>query len=468
MQQMTFTRPDAPDLKPVELLHRHHDGFVSFHRKVDGKFEDLFSILARQLDGIFPQLSPLLERDSYFSINGFYRAGHGIARNSPNGLQLNRANRKTDSLRWLTACYADLDCHQLGISVGTAIGRIINAQDAGIIPPASMLVRSGRGVWAFWFLTSETAGLVRAFPDKLQIWCTIQREITSRLADLGADSNARDAARITRIAGSINTKAETRVSYWVQANQAGHKYTYTLAELSQFFGITIPARHPRIEEKRSELSDRGQRGQRGRWLKARQQFEQLWEMRGTFVEGTRNNAVFIYASILRSQRIPENAVIEEIERLVSCFEEGGEPYTQDEMKSTLKGAKGFPRFGGMKNQTISNMLHITPQESELLETWPAAEVFFPQQTVFEPELKLTRPEAGTRRQEILKAHIDKIGYVPTGDDLVDHLQSLGIAVVKKTVLDDLEKAGIQNPRSRKRKIGRRRKRARRNDRKLFE
>ena len=57
MQQMTFTRPDAPDLKPVELLHRHHDGFVSFHRKVDGKFEDLFSILARQLDGIFPQLS---------------------------------------------------------------------------------------------------------------------------------------------------------------------------------------------------------------------------------------------------------------------------------------------------------------------------------------------------------------------------------------------------------------------------
>jgi len=83
MQQMTFTEPDTPDLKPVELLHRHHDGFVSFHRKVDGQFEDLFSVPARQLDGIFPQLSPLLERDSYFSINAFYRAGHGIARNSP-------------------------------------------------------------------------------------------------------------------------------------------------------------------------------------------------------------------------------------------------------------------------------------------------------------------------------------------------------------------------------------------------
>lgn len=468
MQQMTFTDPDTPDLKPVELLHRHNDGFVSFHRKVDGQFEDLFSVPARQLDGIFPQLSPLLERDSYFSINAFYRAGYGIARNSPPPLQLNRANRKTESLRWLTACFADLDCHQLGISVGTAIGRIITAQDAGIIPAASMLIRSGRGVWLFWFLTSETAGLVRAWPDKLQLWCTIQREITSRLADLGADANARDASRITRIAGSINTKAETRVSYWVQANQAGHKYTYTLAELSQFFGITIPPRHPRIEEKRTELSVRGQRGQRGRWLKARQQFDQLWAMRGTFVEGTRNNAVFIYASILRSQQIPEDAVIEEIERLVSCFSGGGEPYTQDEMKSALKVAKGFPAFGGMRNQTIADMLHITPQESEILETWPAAEVFFPQQTVFESEPKLTRSEAGARRRKILKAHIDRIGCVPTGDDLVDHLQSLGIAAVKKTVLDDLEKAGIQNPRSRKRKIGRRRKRARRNDRKLFE
>jgi len=462
MQQPTFAEPASPDLKPVLLLHRNHDGYVSFHRKSDaGEFEDLFSVPARSLDGVFPQLSPLLERDSYFSIHGFYRAGYGIARNSPNGLKLNRANRKTESLRWLTACFADLDCHQLGIDVGTAIGRIITAQDNGIIPPASLLTRSGRGVWLFWFLTDETAGLVRAWDDKVRLWCNVQREIGSRLADLGADANARDASRITRIAGSINSKVETRVSYWIQANQAGRKYTYTLPELSQFFSIKIPPRHPRIEQKRSELSERGQRGQRGRWLKARRQFEQLWELRGTFREGTRNNAVFIYASILRSQRIAENVVNQETERLASCFDQGEQKFTPDDLRSALVRATGF-RFGGIRNQTIADLLQITPQEAAVLETWPAAQGLLPRQTICEP--KLTRREAAAERQRIIRNRVEEIGYVPTGDALVEYLDELGISAAKKTVLDDLEKAGLKNPRGRK---GRRRKRARKNERKLF-
>jgi len=55
----SFVEPDAPDMKPILLLHRRHDGFVSFHRKDDeGNHEDLFSVPARTLDGVFPQLSP--------------------------------------------------------------------------------------------------------------------------------------------------------------------------------------------------------------------------------------------------------------------------------------------------------------------------------------------------------------------------------------------------------------------------
>jgi hypothetical protein len=445
------------------MLHRNHDGFVSFHRKVDGKFEDLFSIPARELDGIFPQLSPLLERDSYFSINGYYRAGHGIARNSPNDLQLQRANRKTESLRWLTACFADLDCHQLGIDVGTAIGRIITAQDDGNIPPASLIIRSGRGVWLFWFLTDERGGLVRAWDEKTRLWCNVQREIGTRLAGLGADANARDATRITRIAGSINSKVESRVTYWTQLNSSGHKYTYTLPGLSQFFNVKLPQRHPRVEHTVDKLKERGQRGQRGRWLKAREQFEQLWELRGTFAEGTRNNAVFIYATILRSQRISDDVVRQEVERLVSHFDQGEEPYTRDDMTAALKSAPGFPRFGGMRNQTIADLLRITPQESAVLETWNAAEVFFPRHTTGEP--KLTRPQEATRRQEILKSHIKQIGYVPTVRELSEYLAGIGIDAAPTTVGKDLERAAIRNPRKR---TGRPAKRARKNDRKLFE
>jgi len=48
-----------------------------------------------------------------------------------------------------------MDCHKLGIDTGTAIGSIIRAQDDGIIPPASVLIRSGRGVWAIWLLNGR-------------------------------------------------------------------------------------------------------------------------------------------------------------------------------------------------------------------------------------------------------------------------------------------------------------------------
>jgi len=477
----SFVEPDAPDMKPILLLHRQHDGFVSFHRKDDeGNHEDLFSVPARTLDGIFPQLSPLLETDSFFSINGWWRGGHGYAQHSPGDLYVDekgrrvplpRAHRKSKDIRWLTCCFADLDYHNLGIDFPSAFANVIRAQDNGTIPPASLVTRSGRGMWLFWFLVGDDGKQpVRAWDEKVRQWCNVQRVLGERLADIGSDAAARDVAQITRIAGSVNSKSETRVAYWVQANQLGKKYNYELGSLVDFLGVELPKRNPRIEKAKNYLSERGRSGQRGRWLKARQQFEQLWELRGTFRERTRNNAVFVYATILRSlqgdAKIPEETIREEIERLVASFSQDGHPFTRDNMESALRGSPGFGRkgrFGGIKNQKISDLLLITPDEANFLETWTAASGFLPASPDSLEEPSLSQAEKASRRQRLLKEWIDAIGFVPTGDEMISFLEEQGLPAVRHTVLRDLKALGIANPRSRKR----RRKVSRTDERKLF-
>lgn len=450
-----FSTPDAPDFRPIVQLHRGHDGFVSFHRKNGDEWENLFSIKARELDSYFPQLLPTFENDSYYSINGMFRAGHGISPYARE-LGLKRAHRNRDSLRWITSCFVDIDCHSLGIDVGTAVGAIISAQDDGKIPPASMLCRSGRGVWVFWFLRSDDetkSEPVPAFPEKIRLWCNVQCAITRLFGAIGADANARDGARVTRIPGSINSKSGRRVDYWIQADHNGRPFVYTLPDVAAAFDVHLPTRHREVTAVAAVLSLRGRKGQRGRWLKARSNFERLWELRGSFVEGTRNNAVYVYATILQSQRLNDDVVWSECSRLFADLAAGTHPFTFVDFDQAMKASAGF-RFGGIKNQTIADYLDVTPDEAAVLDNWPPASRFQARLADDQAE-KLSRAELQQRRRGLLLSKLAELKAagvtVPPLRDLAAWLTVQGIPTVAVTVGTDLKALGIKNPRKPKRR-----------------
>jgi hypothetical protein len=480
-----FNGPQSPDVVPLLEIHRNHDGHVAFCRKDEqGTHHDLFSVPARDLEIVWPELEDVLERDSYFSINGFYRGGFGYAQNSPASINppLMRANHKAKDLRWLTACFVDIDCHNLGIDTGTAVGAIINAQDRGL-PAASMITRSGRGVWAFWFLTeTDKHGQqtpVNAWQEKINLWYIVQRDILRRFADIGSDANSNTSNRITRVPGSVNTKALTagtaarRVDYWLQANPDGKRFSYSISELASELGLEVPKCHPKVESKSAELSERGRKGQRGRWLKARRQFEQLWNMRGTWPEGTRNGAVFVYATILVAQRLDEQVIWDELHRLLNDLEPGNHPFTMADFLAAgqtpleaANAARNAPskaglRFARIKNQTIADQLDITPEESAVLETWPPASRFGER---VQADETIGRTERREKRRHVLKQIVSQADKIPTLRELTERLEELGIEAVEATVGTDLKSLGIENPRGKKAK---RRKRARNPQRKLL-
>src|SRR5687767_11057538 len=99
----------GPSDGPILALHRGDDGYVCFHSH-DGKKRELFAVRAGDLRGMFPELRRYLTRDSYFSINGFF--GKGLTRSGV-APHLFRVHRRQDNLRYLNACFIDLDGYDL-------------------------------------------------------------------------------------------------------------------------------------------------------------------------------------------------------------------------------------------------------------------------------------------------------------------------------------------------------------------
>ena len=452
-----FTTPLRPDCALLDILHRRHDGFITFHRKVDDQFEDLCSIPANALPGMFDQLVPLAVEDSYFSVNGMHRTKYGGNRYGlvdDAGEPLKLPQRSRDSARWLTCAYADLDCHTLGIDIGTAVGSIINAQDAGLIPPASVLTRSGRGVWAFWLVDGRdyrdykvAKEHAAAYGNCIDKWAAIQGALNYRLAKLAADPAAVDVARVCRIPGSINTKAKMRVGYWVQFDDEGHIPTYSLAELAELLSIERPRQRSReVGQAVSALTIRASKGQAGRWLKAKRQFDRLVSLRHTFKEGTRNNAALVYAIILRSlpggKNLPESELLSEMVELYAHMDQKPTPFTRNDLDGARKSST---RLSKLTNQKIADLLDITPEESQMLDSWPPASRFGP---VIDQVGELSREETQRRRREIIKLHLEaKGGTVPSLDTLAEVVARSGLdRPAIATVRTDLKALGIDNPR----------------------
>ena len=113
-----------------------------------------------------------------------------------------RPNRRLVNLWHLPLCFVDLDTYKTAYGklheepLSLAVRQCLT--DVGI-PPASLVIHSGRGVYLKWLLKSPLpqAALPR--------WNAVQRELVSRLADFGSDPKARDASRVLRLVTTCNT-----------------------------------------------------------------------------------------------------------------------------------------------------------------------------------------------------------------------------------------------------------------------
>ena len=159
-------------------------------------------------------LTPMLRQpDTYMSVNEF------------SGWRL-MANLKT-----LKAAYVDIDAPL------TPEQALEACQDNGL-PPPNMVMKSGRGIHLYWVFEEPVTAAA------LPVYQLIQNKITSTLKDVGADPVAKDATRILRLAGTVNSKNDATVEGFVFSD-----ITWTFRELAnEVLGYREPRKAPVLRD----------------------------------------------------------------------------------------------------------------------------------------------------------------------------------------------------------------------------
>lgn len=248
--------------RQVFFQHGDADGYITLAKKQKGKFIQ-YHYKPEQLA---EQLSNYMGEDIYYSQNTFYKP-----------------QRRIENIRQLRSLYVDIDCHALNYKPEWVLGKLELEYFKQSIPEPNLVIFSGRGLVLVW--------LIEPVPYKaLPLWNAVQNHFLQQLKDIGGDPKAIDAARVFRLAGSINSKSGAMVQV-----EYRHDYKYALRDIQYDYlpELTPPPKH--------------QKPKRGRKKKIVSLFNtyslyharilditKLIELRDYDVEGYRETICFLY------------------------------------------------------------------------------------------------------------------------------------------------------------------------------
>ena len=131
-----------------------------------------------------------MSRSGCFTINGFWRHDDRKTKGSAVG----PVAREQKDLKFLCACFVDLDFYKVGLKFDKTKQRLLNMAKEGIIPKPSILADSGRGLWAFWLLHRNGNKKLPPKGDPVhnsyyfRLWGRVQEGLINPLRGLGSGS----------------------------------------------------------------------------------------------------------------------------------------------------------------------------------------------------------------------------------------------------------------------------------------
>ena len=391
----------GPSPAVVKFLHRHDDGFIAIASKKGGKYRDLCAIPASSLQLLLPLLAEELREDAYFSVHGLAVAGARTVTLA--GIEaLARAVRKSENADYLTSVFVDCDCYRAGLSSGTALGKLLDAERAGTLPPVSAYQLSGRGVWAFWLLGNEDGQVPKTGGTERRLWAGIEREIVSRVRELGVgvDEGAIDLARVCRLPGSINTSAGDGtgedVRFLWQTDSSFRVPYYRLEELAEVLGVRSWI--PRIITGGGNRSLGKIVGWRALWQGRLERLDALALLRGGYwQEGHRNRALFLLALCLRKTGHPDEIIRDSVEQagIASGLPVG-------EAVAVVRKIERLDKYQKFSDEKMRDWLGVTPSEATEI-GWSAPTVDW--SAAKRAERSTSKAERIARRRELITEYV---------------------------------------------------------------
>lgn len=280
--------------------------------------------------------------------------------------------RCNSTVRWIPGCFVDLDYYKSKDFKNPAkvIPAVLEVVEAHRLPTPT-ITHTGRGLLLRWPIVP-----MRAWPENQAAWDAVQRTLHEMFEVFGADINSMDAARVTRIDGTINSKSGQVVytphphdeqtpfndlaytlGVFIKARKK-HRKKKTPRYKSDTVGVLVP-RHPKQFTIRIES------------LRRIADLEGLIDFRVVIAEGHRRDFTMFFTISAKQAGWPEQTIVEQAHLFSGRFETGTRPFTaidvDDAIRAALKPrAMGYPYR--WKSATMALRLEVTEAEQAHLVT----------------------------------------------------------------------------------------------------
>ena len=438
-------------LAAVAALHTNRSAIAAFAGPLDGKWRNFFGLSPANL--LRPPLTQsqlsILKTDVYVSIHGM-RAPTGKSRTTP-FLNLLSGRRGEAAVAVLNAVWVDLDTYKVGITDSDALAELRSLRNQGRLPPWSLQIHSGRGVWLVWMLRSDDdATSPPAATELNKDECRrINAALADQLQELGADRNSADLARVVRVPHTLNAKAVAEgrdaVVRWEFASPLPR---YTVRELATCLLHKSHAAHRHgFAQQRSAWVDRRtfctKRAPRGRAFDASTAqiaVHRRWSLplldmlalafyRNGYKRGHRHYALFWIAHLLTLALPSEPMKLAEIHRI--CRELNAEfpaPLPESSVRRQVIRGTSWKPSNYVSHGDLARRFGVTEEEGSLLRRLKTS-----------PLPRRERRRAAL--QECRQNWNDAKGCAPTLEELARELGLAGHAVSPATLSRDLRALG---------------------------
>lgn len=181
----------------------------TLNRKISGGRLDQSVYRLDQLDFVLRHINP--NHDTYMS-QAFFA----------------RPNRRALNVQGITHCWVDLDIYKLPCPPNPGTAGIFLRQYCAdnLIPPPSVVISSGRGLYLKWYFDTPVP---RAAAGRV---VAVNRALVQAFSEWGSDPACVDVSRILRVVGTVNTKTGQAVSILHQEERDGAVVTYEFNSLA--------------------------------------------------------------------------------------------------------------------------------------------------------------------------------------------------------------------------------------------
>lgn len=214
--------------------------------------------------------------------------------------------KSMQNVHFLNSFYVDCDIYNLGIPLDSAIQMIDRIIQENQLPKPSMTVHSGGGIYLFW----KVAAVANNHASILYHFNSIQDILCKLFKEVGADSQAKDAVHMFKLAGTHNLKYDEKpLVSLLNVSEEPLEFWDFVEQLKEFYPVKEKKTYT-IKKKSNHNKGKGN-NLKTLYEGIKHDFLFIDKERGS-LKGNRNYVSFVLAAYMKSLRYSDEKIKQEL------------------------------------------------------------------------------------------------------------------------------------------------------------